>query len=70
MESKVKTLRETIQGDDKGKIQNLINALQNDLQTIGQTAYQQQGAPDQTGGPQDNGHGNDEDVVEGEFREA
>ncbi len=70
VESKVKTLRETIQGDDKGKIQNLINALQNDLQTIGQTAYQQQGAPDQTGGPQDNGHGNDEDVVEGEFREA
>jgi molecular chaperone DnaK len=70
VESKVKDLREAIQGDDKTRIQNLINALQNDLQTIGQAAYQQQDAPDQTGGPQDNGHGNDEDVVEGEFREA
>jgi molecular chaperone DnaK len=70
VESKVKDLHEAIQGDDKTRIQNLINALQNDLQTIGQAAYQQQDAPDQTGGPQDNGHGNDEDVVEGEFREA
>ena len=70
VESKVKDLREAIQGDDKTRIQNLINALQNDLQTIGQAAYQQQDAPDQTGGPQDNGHGNDENVVEGEFREA
>ncbi|MBG0784689.1 MAG: molecular chaperone DnaK [Anaerolineaceae bacterium] len=70
VESKIKDLREAIQGDDKTRIQNLINALQNDLQTIGQAAYQQQDAPDQTGGPQDNGHGNDEDVVEGEFREA
>jgi len=70
VESKVKALREAIQGDDKARIQNLINALQNDLQTIGQAAYQEQGAPDETGGPQDNGHGNDEDVVEGEFREA
>ncbi len=70
VESKVKELREAIQGDDKAKIQNLSNALQNDLQTIGQAAYQQQGTPNQTGGPQDNGHGDDEDVVEGEFREA
>jgi molecular chaperone DnaK len=70
VESKVKALREAIQGDDKARIQNLIDALQNDLQTIGQAAYQEQGAPDETGGPQDNGHGNDEDVVEGEFREA
>ena len=70
VESKVKELREAIQGDDKARIQNLINALQNDLQTIGQAAYQQQGTPNQTGGPEDNGHGDDEDVVEGEFREA
>ena len=70
VENKVKELREAIQGDDKSQIQNLINALQNDLQTIGQAAYQQEGASDQTSGAQDNGHGDDEDVVEGEFREA
>jgi molecular chaperone DnaK len=69
IESKVKDLREAIQGDDKARIKNLLDALQNDLQAIGQAAYQQQAEP-QTGSPADNGHGNDEDVVEGEFREA
>lgn len=70
VESKVKDLRDVIQGDNKTRIQNLINALQNDLQGIGQAAYQQPGSPNQAGGTQDNGHGDDEDVVEGEFREA
>ena len=69
IDSKVKDLREAIQGDDKARIKNLLDALQNDLQAIGQAAYQQQAEP-QTGSPADNGHGNDEDVVEGEFREA
>ena len=74
VESKVKDLREAIEGDDKARIQRLIDALQSDLQAIGQAAYQQPGA--QAGGPQqgpvpeaDNGN-KDEDVVEGEFREA
>jgi molecular chaperone DnaK len=71
IEGKVKDLREAIQGDDKPRLQNLITALQNDLQTIGQAAYQQQDTPTQAGGPQDNDHSSDdEDVVEGEFREA
>jgi hypothetical protein len=52
-----------------------MDALQTDLQAIGQAAYQQQPGPSAQPGAQsqspsgDNGKG-DEDVVEGEFREA
>jgi molecular chaperone DnaK len=69
VESKVKDLREAVQGDDKTRIQSLMDALQADLQAIGQAAYQQQpdGGPQAPGGqPDENG----EDVVEGEFTEA
>ena len=70
VESKVKDLREAVQGDDQARIKTLIDALQADLQAIGQAAYQQQ--PDS--GPQTPGgqssDGNNEDVVEGEFTEA
>jgi molecular chaperone DnaK len=78
VESKVKDLREAIQGDDKARIKSLMDALQTDMQAIGQAAYQQPGANPQAGGPQQgpqgpsgeaNG-GDDEDVVEGEFHEA
>ncbi|MBG0788705.1 MAG: molecular chaperone DnaK, partial [Anaerolineaceae bacterium] len=75
VESKVKDLREAIQGDDKDKIKSLMDALQADLQAIGQAAYAQQ---DAAAGPQAGGaqapsgepSGSDEDVVEGEFHEA
>jgi molecular chaperone DnaK len=74
VESKVKDLREAVQGDDKARIQNLIDALQSDLQAIGQAAYQQPGEAPGTPGAQppqgEDGAGDDEDVVEGEFREA
>ncbi len=75
VESKVKELREVIQGDDQSRIQKTIDALQSDLQAIGQAAYQQQpGTPSQSGAAQGQGPtsetSNDEDVVEGEFREA
>jgi molecular chaperone DnaK len=76
VESEVKDLREAIQGDDKSRIQNAIDALQSDLQAIGQAAYQQQpGASAQPGsaagqGPAGESGKDDEDVVEGEFREA
>ncbi len=76
VENKVKELREAIQGDDKSRIQKIIDALQSDLQAIGQAAYQQQpGASTQPGaaqgqGPSSETSNDDEDVVEGEFREA
>jgi len=74
VESKVKDLREAIQGDDKAQIKSLMDALQADLQAIGQAAYAQQDAADpQAGGAQapvnEPAH-SDEDVVEGEFHEA
>ena len=74
VESKVKDLREAVQGDDKARIQNLIDALQSDLQAIGQAAYQQTGEAPGTPGTQppqgEDGARDDEDVVEGEYREA
>jgi len=80
IETKIQDLREAVQGDDKARIQSLMEGLQADLQAIGQAAYAD-GAPQQPGeapgaagpGPQaapgDDGE-DDEDVVEGEFREA
>jgi len=77
VESKVKDLREAIQGEDRSRIQNAVDALQSDLQAIGQAAYQQQpgaagqpGAAQQGQGPTGESGGDDEDVVEGEYREA
>ena len=74
VESKIKDLREAIQSDDKSRIQQHMEALQADMQAIGQAAYQQPGAaPGADGGPQESAGqpgGEDEDVVEGEFREA
>jgi molecular chaperone DnaK len=72
VESKVKDLREAIDGEDKARIQRLVDSLQADLQAIGQAAYQQPGGA-QAGGsqaPEGEGGGEDEDVVEGEYREA
>jgi molecular chaperone DnaK len=79
VESKAKDLREAIQGEDKARIQKLMDALQKDLQAIGQAAYQQPGGAGAGAGPQGpqqgpqgeaEGQGDDEDVVEGKYREA
>ncbi len=78
VESKVKDLREAIQGEDKARIQKLVDALQTDMQAIGQAAYQQPGGapgagpqgPVQTPQGEAEGQADDEDVVEGEFHEA
>jgi len=48
VEAKVKTLRETIQGDDLQAIQNASQALQSDLEAIGKMAYQQEQAGSQS----------------------
>jgi molecular chaperone DnaK len=74
VEAKIYDLREAIQSDDKTRMQKSMEALQSDLQAIGQAAYQQEGqAPGAASGPQSSNGGSgqeDEDVVEGEFREA
>ncbi len=76
VEGKIKDLREALESDDTNRIQQLMDALQSDMQAIGQAAYQQPGADPQSGsGPQAAPGGeasaeDDEDVVEGEFREA
>ncbi len=72
IETKVKDLREAIQGEDKARIQKQMESLQTDLQAIGQAAYQQPGSPGAApqSPPSGNEGGADEDVVEGEFREA
>jgi molecular chaperone DnaK len=72
VESKTKTLRDAIAGNDLQAIQNATQALQTELQTIGQAAYQQEQAAGQAPDtktetpPKDDG----EDVIEGEFTEA
>jgi molecular chaperone DnaK len=74
VESKVGDLREALQGEDRVRMQSLIDALQAELQSIGQAAYQEAGPASETGAPGSAPEGeaskDDEDVVEGEFREA
>ncbi len=75
LESKIKDLRQAIQGDDINKIRNLAQDLQNILNAVGQQAYSadQQPAGNKNGGnhqgakPGDGGEG---EVIEGEFTEA
>jgi molecular chaperone DnaK len=73
IENKVHDLREAIKSDDQSRIQKLMESLQADMQALGQAAYQQPGgAPGASGGAEspEGQPGDDEDVVEGEFREA
>ncbi len=84
IEAKVKELEEAMQGDDLSRIKGLIDEVQNMLHVLSQQLYQATSgggaaggaapgagaAPGGNGGPQAQGGGSDEDVVEGEFREA
>jgi molecular chaperone DnaK len=73
VESKVNDLREAIQGEDKNRMQSLIDSLQTELQALGRPPTSKPVAapswrrttPHTVKPAQD-----DEDVVEGEFREA
>jgi molecular chaperone DnaK len=79
IEEGIKTLRQTMSGDDVEAIKRDTEQLGRDLQSIGASMYEQpgaaaqEGAPGQAGpngGPQgDQGPGG-EDVVDGEFRNA
>jgi len=71
VEARVKTLRETIQGNDLNAIQSASQALQNDLQAVGQAAYQQTPPQDQPGDqtpPPSSPDG--DDVIDGEYKET
>jgi molecular chaperone DnaK len=69
-------LKEAKQGDDASRIRSLIEQLQQASQAIGQQMYAQQAAAHQAGpgaGPQAGSSpegGDEEDVVEGDFREV
>jgi len=75
VENTVNDLREAIQGDDKTRIKTLVDGLQAEMQKIGEATYQQPGSQPGTGSPHaapesTSPSKEDEDVVEGEFREA
>ncbi len=68
IESKVADVKKALEGDDKSRIVSASETLQQAMMKLGQAAYQQPGQQQQQPGP--NGHGTDENVVEGEFTEA
>ncbi len=81
IEAKVKELEEAMKGDDLARIKSLNDEVQNLLHALSQQLYAQGAAaggsagPSAAGGPTASGSegqsgGSDEDVVEGEFREA
>jgi molecular chaperone DnaK len=71
IEARVKTLREAIQGNDLNAIQSASQALQNDLQAVGQAAYQQTPPQDQQGpGTPPPSSTDGEDVIDGEYKET
>jgi molecular chaperone DnaK len=69
LESKIKELRQAMQGNDQSRIRNLTQELQNALNSIGQQAYANPGPSENGHDSQSSGDG-DGEVVEGEFREA
>jgi molecular chaperone DnaK len=79
IEAKVEELKKALQGDDIQNIRRLTEEVQQASYALGQQMYAQQGqggfegqaGPGPAGGNDGNGHsGTDEDVIEGEFREA
>jgi molecular chaperone DnaK len=79
VESKIAEVKQVLESDDKARIEQATQALQQALSQVGQAAYQQeppQGQPQGQQQPSGNGSGQkgdasgEEDVVEGEFTEA
>ena len=82
VEGKVAALRSALQNNDVARIEATVNELQESLQKVGQAVYSQSGAaagaaPDDTPGdtpppPGSDGSGStdDDDTVEGKFREV
>ncbi|MFO7916797.1 MAG: molecular chaperone DnaK [Anaerolineae bacterium] len=85
IESKIEAVRDALEGDDIDKIRRLREELAEALQQVGAAAYQQAGGPagaEAAGGPgaaggprpggeqQQGGESDEDDTVEGEFREV
>jgi molecular chaperone DnaK len=68
IKEQVEKLRASLAGSDTDAIKQATDEVQNTLQQIGTTMYQQGGAP--SGDPSANGETGDEDVIEGEFSDA
>ena len=81
VEGKIAALRSALQNDDTARVETTLNDLQESLQKVGQAVYSQAGAgagpgpgdmpppPPGADGPADGGP-NDDDTVEGKFREV
>lgn len=66
LEGQIADLRQAMQGEDTGRIRSLTEAIQQAAMALGEAMYQQQPQPDVNGAS----HGEDEDIVEGEFEAA
>jgi molecular chaperone DnaK len=70
IESKIQTLRETMSGEDLEQIKRQTEELQQASYALSQQLYAQQAQPQSEAPAGNAGSSNEEDVVEGEFREA
>jgi molecular chaperone DnaK len=73
IEEKIATLRQSMEGDDVEEIKRLTEEVQQASYALSQQLYAQEGgSPDEAAEPSPDSTGDDgeEDVVEGEFREA
>lgn len=74
IEEKIATLRQSMEGDDVDEIKRLTEEVQQASYALSQQLYAQEEAvsPDEAAEPtpESTGNDSDEDVVEGEFREA
>ena len=73
VEERISKVREVMNGNDLETIRRLTEELSEELQKVGSAAYQQapsEPAPEQPGNQGDGPSGPDENVVDGEFRNA
>lgn len=80
LENKIQAVRDALEAEDYARIESSLQALEQAATQIGQAVYQQEGAGPTAAGPGaapggptgdgEAGPSDDEDVVEGEYREA
>ncbi|RMG92502.1 MAG: molecular chaperone DnaK [Chloroflexi bacterium] len=70
IEGLVTDLKSAMEGEDIGRIRNLMEQVQQASYALSQQMYQAQGTAESAGGtPESGGNGQSDDVVEGEFQE-
>ncbi len=70
IEEKVAQLRQALSGEDINQIKSLTEEVQQASHALSQQLYSQQAGTQESGPEQESKDGGEEDVVEGEFREA